>query len=105
MLTFEAPVAWQDFSRALNGLIKEHGAELLRIKGIVNAAGSRKPLVVHAVQHIQHPPSYLPAWPDDDRRTRLVFITRDVDRATVEQAFAEWADAAHGTEPEESQRA
>ncbi len=92
VLTFEAPVPWQDFSRALNALVKEHGAGLLRIKGIVNAAGSRKPLVVHAVQHIQHPPSYLPAWPDDDRRTRLGFIARGVERATVEQAFADWAE-------------
>ncbi|MGI9381716.1 MAG: CobW family GTP-binding protein [Methyloligellaceae bacterium] len=94
VLTFERPIDWQDFSRTLSALIKEHGAALLRIKGIINASDSQWPLAVHAVQHTQHPPNYLNAWPDEDRRSRIVFITRDIDRATVEQAFAHWAEAA-----------
>lgn len=88
VVTAEAPVAWRDFSRCLNALIKEHGAKLLRVKGIVNSKESKKPVVVHAVQHIQHPPSYLDDWPDEDQRTRMVFITRELARQTVDDALA-----------------
>lgn len=87
VLSTEAPLDWGDFSSALGALIQEHGGNLLRVKGIINCEGSERPLVVHAVQHIQHQPSYLPEWPDDDRRTRLVVIARDLDRATVEAAL------------------
>jgi G3E family GTPase len=41
-------------------------------------------VVVQGVQHIFHPPAKLPAWSDDDRRSRLVFITRGIERETVE---------------------
>ncbi|MCG8560516.1 MAG: GTP-binding protein [Hyphomicrobiales bacterium] len=105
VLTFEQPVDWQAFSKALNALIKEHGAELLRVKGIVNASDSQRPLAIHAVQHTQHPPSYLNAWPDEDRRSRIVFITRDLDRATVEKAFAHWADPSDGVAAEGAAKA
>ena len=87
VLSIDKPVQWTEFSAALSALIQNHGAELLRVKGIVNAARSKKPLVVHSVQHIQHQPTYLPAWPDEDRRTRIVFIVRGLDRATVETAL------------------
>ena len=90
----ETPVVWRDFLRAISGLIQDHGSQLLRIKGIVNTKESDKPLVVHAVQHIQHPPSYLDAWPDEDQRTRLVFITRGLDRAQIDAAFAAVLDLA-----------
>ncbi|WP_430636465.1 GTP-binding protein [Sphingomonas hankookensis] len=55
------------------------GADLLRVKGIVNLAGHAAPVVVHGVQHVFHPPVELERWPSDDRRTRMVFITRDID--------------------------
>ena len=35
-----------------------------------------------------HPPIELEDWPDEDRRSRLVFITRGLTRAAVEQLFA-----------------
>jgi hypothetical protein len=44
-------------------------------------------MVVHGVQHVFHPPATLPEWPDDDRRTRLVFITRDIDERAVRGLF------------------
>jgi G3E family GTPase len=50
--------------------------------------GEQGPVVVQAVQHIFHPTVTLAAWPSDDRRTRLVFITRNIARETVEQLFA-----------------
>lgn len=38
-------------------------------------------MVIHGVQHMFHLPALLEAWPDEDRRSRLVFITSDLDRA------------------------
>ena len=51
-----------------------------------------RPLVIHGVQHLFHPPALLDAWPDADRSSRLVFITRDLDRATFERTLREFAD-------------
>ncbi|HLA19847.1 MAG TPA: GTP-binding protein [Pseudolabrys sp.] len=65
-----------------------HGAKLLRIKGIVKLAEMPEtPVVVHGVQHVFHPTARLPHWPDDDHRTRLVFITRDLPERTVRELF------------------
>jgi G3E family GTPase len=61
------------------------GPNLLRIKGIVNVGG--RPIVIQAVQHMFHPLSELPEWPDDDRRSRIVFITRNVDRERIERTL------------------
>jgi G3E family GTPase len=68
------------------GLLRDvRGPSLLRIKGIVNIDG--RPIVIQAVQHMFHAPSELPEWPDDDRRSRIVFITRDLSRAEIERTL------------------
>src|SRR5260221_716114 len=74
--------------------ISEHcGADLLRLKGIVNILESPdQPAVIHGVQHVFHPPSWLARWPSDDRRSRIVFITRGIPRGWVE-ALLETLDA------------
>ncbi|MFG1477187.1 GTP-binding protein [Xanthobacter sp. V4C-4] len=65
-----------------------HGASLLRLKGIVKLKEEPEaPIVLHGVQHVLHPPARLPAWPDDDRRTRLVMIVRDLDPKVIERLF------------------
>jgi len=79
--------------------LSEHcGVDLLRLKGIVNILESPdQPAVIHGVQHVFHPPSWLARWPSDDRRSRIVFITRGVPRGWVEALLealdAEVADA------------
>jgi len=71
-----------DFLRGL------HGPNLLRVKGIVKIAEAPdQPVVIHGVQHVFHPPTSLPAWPDDDRRTRLVFILCDLDPRAIKDLF------------------
>jgi G3E family GTPase len=66
-----------------------HGPKLLRVKGIVKVAETpEQPIVVHGVQHLFHPPATLPGWPDDDRRTRFVFITRDLDPRSIRELVA-----------------
>ena len=87
-MTLEAPVPWDRFVDFMEALIALRGADLLRIKGILNVVESGGlPVVVHGVQHMFHPPVRLEAWPSDDRRTRLVFITRDVGQAVIEDLF------------------
>lgn len=70
--------AWLDLLKILPG------DNILRMKGILNIQGQPRPLAVHGVQHILHPPVHLPAWPSEDRQSRLVFITRDVKRERLE---------------------
>jgi G3E family GTPase len=74
----EAPLAWDAFSRAMETLIALRGPDLLRVKGFLNVAGCRGPVVVHVVQHVAHPPVELAAWPDGSRASRVVFITRNM---------------------------
>ncbi len=65
-----------------------HGASLLRMKGIVKLAEEPEtPVVLHAVQHVMHPPARLPGWPDDDHRSRLVMIVRDLDPQVIARLF------------------
>jgi G3E family GTPase len=78
-----------------------HGPQLLRLKGVVKLAETPdRPLVIHGVQHVLHPPTSLPAWPDADRRTRLVFITRDVEPGTIRELFAAFLGAAAPDRPD-----
>ena len=77
----------------LETLCEHCGALLLRLKGIVNILESPdRPAVIHGVQHVFHPPSWLARWPSDDRCSRIVFITRGIPRAWVE-ALLEALDA------------
>ena len=83
VLRFDQPLSWEPLALALEVLMEMRGENLLRVKGIVNVEESETPLVIHGVQHLFHPPVQLPAWPDEDRGTRIVFITRDLSRAAV----------------------
>ena len=85
VFTATEPVSWAALGFALELMIASKGENLLRIKGIVNARESEQPLAIHGVQHVFHPPAPLPGWPDDDHRTRIVFITRDLGRQMVEE--------------------
>jgi len=87
-LFFDAPLPWSVFEQAMAVLTALRGPDLLRVKGLVAVAGVRGPVVVQAVQHVAHRPVELEDWPDDDRRSRLVFITRNLPREAVELLFA-----------------
>ncbi len=92
VLSFDAPLPWFEFSDALDLLLQVYGARILRIKGLLNVAGDPLPRVLQCVQHSVYPPTSLPAWPAqppyDDRRSRLVFIVRELAREDVEAIFA-----------------
>jgi len=86
-LRFDAPLDWDSVAAALDRLAEFGDGRILRIKGLLNVEGSDRPVVVHAVQHLFHPPAQLDAWPGDDRSSRLVFITNGIERAPIEQTF------------------
>jgi G3E family GTPase len=86
-LFFDAPLPWPVFEQVMAVLTALRGPDLLRVKGLVAVEGCRGPVVVHAVQHVAHRPIELEDWPDGDRRSRLVFITRGLPREAVEQLF------------------
>ena len=79
------------------------GPDMLRMKGIVNVEDRDAPAVIHGVQHIFHPVQWLDKWPDDDRRTRLVFITKNIPKENIEGLFdALMGVAEQRTTPEEA---
>ncbi len=84
---FDAPIVWQDLMDALGALTDLRGDELLRVKGIINVADEATPRAVHAVQHTVYPFARLPAWPDDDRRSKIVFIVRDLSEQFVRETL------------------
>lgn len=88
-LTAETPIREATFDLFWALLRSTHGARLLRLKGLVALAEhSERPLLVHAVQQILHPPVLLPAWPDADRRSRLVLIVKDLEEETVARLWS-----------------
>lgn len=88
VLVRDEPLDLEGFAQWLDLVVASQGEKLLRFKGLVQIAQSPgTPMVVHAVQHLFHPPEYLPAWPSEDHRTRLVFITRGLNRDVLESTF------------------
>ncbi len=72
----------------LDLLRSAHGPKLLRVKGIIKTVEQpERPLVIHGVQHVFHPPAQLSEWPDADHRTRLVFITKGLPEGFVKKMF------------------
>jgi len=93
VLRFEQPFLWPEFTEAIDVLLATCGDRILRVKGLINIAGESAPRVVQCVQHMRYPESALPAWPDDDHDSRLVFIVRALAREHVEKAFAMFCSA------------
>jgi len=86
-MTIDEPVPWDGFSAWLESLLASRGDEILRTKGILNVAGRARPTIIQGVQHIFHPPVEIDAWPDDDRRSHIVFISRDISGGAIEASF------------------
>ncbi len=95
---------WTAFGIWLTMLLQARGRDVLRVKGLLNVGGpggdspggdSTGPLLLNGVQHVVHPPEHLPAWPDDDHRTRVVFIGRDLGSAAVERSLLAFNAASH----------
>jgi G3E family GTPase len=88
-LVFDQPIAGEALDRWLSSLLRFRGPDLLRFKAIVNVAELPGPLVLHGVQHVIHPPMLLKEWPSGERRTRMVFITCDIDEGALRASLDE----------------
>ena len=87
-VTLDQPLDWPAMAMWLEMLVASRGENLLRVKGILNLKGHDRPVAIHAVRHLMHPPAKLAAWPEGDARTsRLVFITRDLPRSVIEDGL------------------
>jgi G3E family GTPase len=76
-LTFDGPVNWAAFGVWFSMLLHARGEEVLRVKGLLDV-GEAGPVLLNGVQHVIHPPDHLEEWPDEDRCSRVVFITTDI---------------------------
>jgi G3E family GTPase len=92
-LVFEEQLDWTAFGIWLTMLLQARGSDLLRVKGLLDV-GAAGPLLLNGVQHVVHPPEHLDAWPDDDRRSRIVFIGRGLEPDAVERSLLAFNSAA-----------
>jgi G3E family GTPase len=88
VLTQDKPMPWPAFAKAMDTLMALRGPDLLRVKGFLDVEGCNGPVVVQFVQHLAHPPVELTAWPDGNRQSRVVFITRNISEQQVRDLFA-----------------
>jgi G3E family GTPase len=86
-IILDRPIAWSAFTAWIDAVTSLRGPDLLRLKGLVHVTGRKGPVVVHAVQHVVHQPVELANWPDDDTRTRVVCITRNIPPASLTRAL------------------
>ena len=91
LLRIDRVAAW------IERLLTRHGGELLRLKGVLDLAGSDVPVAVHGVQHVFHPLQRLAAWPEGARRSRLVLIGRGLPQEAIQESFRKEALARGGT--------
>jgi G3E family GTPase len=91
-ITLEKPFKPGIIDLWIKVLLLFQGPDLLRMKGIVNVADQRGPTVIHAVQHIFHPMVILETWPSLDHRTRIIFITRNLDETSIRRSLMDLLD-------------
>ncbi|WP_119677444.1 CobW family GTP-binding protein [Indioceanicola profundi] len=87
VLTREKPVEWEKLAGFFETVAQAQGPNLLRVKGLLNVKETDRPIVIHGVQHLFHPPVQLESWPTDDHRTRIVFIVKDLTRDQIQTLF------------------
>ena len=88
-LVHDRPVPFAAVEAFLDLLRSTQGEKLLRMKGVVELAEDpSRPLVIHGVQALMHPPARLAAWPEGARGTRIVLITCDMEQDYVRRLFA-----------------
>jgi len=86
-LFLDEQLDWGAFGIWLTMLLQSRGSDILRVKGLLNVGGPG-PVLVNGVQHVVHPPEHLEGWPDEDRRSRIVFIGRGLDPRALSQSVS-----------------
>ena len=91
VIAVDTPIDWTGFGVWLTMLLNRHGSRVLRVKGILALAGEERPVAVHGVQHLVHPPVHLAGWPSSERSSRLVFIVDGLDVNLLKRSFNAFA--------------
>jgi G3E family GTPase len=100
-LATDQAIPFSAFEMFLDLVRSMHGPNLLRVKGIVKLAETPdRPVVIHGVQHVFHPPATLAAWPDADHRTRLVFIVNGIEERVIKDLFNAFLGIAQADRPD-----
>jgi G3E family GTPase len=100
-LASDQAIPFAAFEMFLDLIRSMHGPDLLRVKGIVKLAETPdRPVVIHGVQHVFHPPATLAAWPDADHRTRLVFIVNGIEEKAIKDLFNAFLGVAQVDRPD-----
>jgi G3E family GTPase len=88
VLTAERPIGQGALDMFLDLVRSSFGPKILRLKGLVDVLESPgRPVLIQGVQHVLHVAGLLPAWPDGDRRSRLVLIVDDVPEIAVRRLW------------------
>jgi G3E family GTPase len=93
-LTFDKPLHADGFGNWIQMLIATQGEKLLRVKGVLDLVGQDRPVTLHAVRHLLHPPALLEKWPEGPRQSRIVFVTNGISREVVESGLRAFERAA-----------
>lgn len=86
-MVIEERIDWTGFGMWLTMLLNRHGDRVFRVKGILDIEGEERPVAIHGVQRLVHPPVHMSAWPDRRRQSRIVFIVDGLDPARIEESF------------------
>lgn len=87
-LTTEQPVPYAALDAFIDLLRATKGEKLLRMKGIVKLQEDpSRPVVIHGVQTLFHPPQRLQKWPEDKHQTRLVIIGDGLEEDEIRRLF------------------
>ena len=87
------PVDWERLEQRVGDIIRRHGHNLLRLKGVVRTQGDDRPLVLHGVQHVFHAPVRLKSW-QAEASSAVVAIGRDQAYAAVRELKDAWSNCA-----------
>lgn len=87
IITLDGPIEWQDFVAWFDDLLFSRSRQILRVKGMLQVCGKRGPIVIQSVQHMVYAPTELHQWPDEKRRSELVFITCNLTRTAIERSL------------------
>ncbi|WEX07206.1 GTP-binding protein [Chelativorans sp. AA-79] len=86
-MVIEERIDWTAFGMWLSMLLNRHGDRVFRVKGILDIEGEERPVAIHGVQRLVHPPVHMSGWPDARRHSRIVFIVDGLDPARIEESF------------------
>lgn len=82
------PISWAGLAAWTDLVGRACGNRLLRCKGILHIAETQGPVIVQGVEARFAAPQRLKDWPDEDHRSRLVCIARNIDPDLLRKSFA-----------------